>query len=291
MTLALGSFLFIFGASIGSFINVVLDRYNTGLKFWLGKSFCFSCNNKLERKDMFPIVSFLFLRGKCRNCGSRIPYESFVIELIMSVLSTLLVFKLGFLNYNFFIIQSFISYLILLSIFATIILISFYDLRHMIIPDSFLIIFLVLSFLYNLLPIVLGSSSFKLLAISLLTNVLAGIFLTLPFLILFIISKGRWMGFGDIKYIAIIGFFLGIVNGASAVVLSFWIGAFVSVLLLLVPKILTAFGLSNTQNKFKMNSAIPFGPFLSLGVLISFYLNVDILQIQILKELFFAIFQ
>lgn len=290
MTLALGSFLFIFGASIGSFINVVLDRYNTGLKFWLGKSFCFSCNNKLERKDMFPIVSFLFLRGKCRNCGSRIPFESVIIEIIMGLLSVLIAYKIGIFDLQF-LIFNFSAYLLLLSIFATIILISFYDLRHMIIPDSFLIIFLALSFLYNLLPIVLGSSSFKLLAISLLTNVLAGIFLTLPFLILFIISKGRWMGFGDIKYIAIIGFFLGIVNGASAVVLSFWIGAFVSVLLLLVPKILTAFGLSNTQNKFKMNSAIPFGPFLSLGVLISFYLNVDILQIQILKELFFAIFQ
>lgn len=279
-------FSFVFGASVGSFINVVLDRYNTGLKFWLGKSFCFNCNNKLEKKDMFPVFSFLFLRGKCRNCGSRIPYESFVIELIMSVLSTLLVFKLGFLNYNFFIIQSFISYLILLSIFATIILISFYDLRHMIIPDSFLIAFLFFSFLYNSLFIIHNSYF-----ITLSQHIASGIILAIPFLIIFFLSKGNWMGFGDIKYIAIIGFFLGAVNGASAIVLSFWIGAFVSILLLVTPRILNIFGLSNTQNKFKMNSAIPFGPFLSIGVIISFYLNVDILQIQILKELFFEFFK
>lgn len=286
---------FFFGASIGSFVNVILDRYNTGLKFWKGKSFCFSCNTLLKRMHMFPVVSFLFLRGRCGNCGSRIPYESFVIESIMGILSVILVFNLGFLNSDFSWILA-TNYLLLVSIFATIVLISFYDLRHMIIPDSFLLVFLFVSFIHNSYPIIhnsilsTGTLSFGLLAISLLTDVLSGILLALPFLIIFFLSKGRWIGFGDIKYIAVLGFFLGVVNGSSAVILAFWIGAVFSVVLLLTPRVLRILRLSNDKNSFKMNSAIPFGPFLSLGIMVSFYLNIDILQIAIIKDLIYELF-
>ncbi len=295
MSYIYGIIFFIFGASVGSFVNVILDRYNTGLKFWKGKSFCFSCNTLLKRLHMFPVVSFLFLRGRCSNCGSRIPYESFVIESIMGILSVLVVFKLGLLNSDFSWILA-TNYLLLISIFATIVLISFYDLRHMIIPDSFLLVFLFLSFIHNSYLIIhnsilsLGTLSFKLLATSLLIDVLSGILLALPFLTIFLLSKGRWMGFGDIKYIAVLGFFLGVVNGSSAVILAFWIGAVFSVVLLLTPRVLRILGLSNEKNSFKMNSAIPFGPFLSLGIIISFYLNIDILQITVIKDLIYELF-
>lgn len=274
---------FFFGASIGSFVNVILDRYNTGLKFWKGKSFCFSCNTLLKRLHMFPVVSFLFLRGRCSNCGSRIPYESFVIESIMGILSVLVVFKLGLLNSDFSWMLA-TNYLLLISIFATIVLISFYDLRHMIIPDSFLIIFIILSFLYNLNFILHNSLLFFM-----GEYILSAILLALPFLIIFLLSRGEWIGFGDIKYIAVLGFFLGLIKGSSAVIVAFWVGAIFSVLLLLTPKVLGLLGLSKNTNKFKMNSAIPFGPFLSLGIVISFYLNIDILQIETIKELLYEI--
>ena len=272
---------FSFGASVGSFLNVILDRYNTGLSFWGGKSFCFSCNYKLQKKDMFPIFSFLFLKGRCRNCGSRIPNESLFVELIMGILSVLLVYKIS-LFFSYISLSLVISYLLLVSIFGVIVLISFYDLRHMIIPNSFLIAFFFLSFLYTL---ILDAEYLLLIG-----NTISGIVLALPFLLIFILSKGRWMGFGDIKYIAVLGFFLGLVNGSSAIIIAFWVGAILSILLILVPKVLSILGLSNIRNRFKMNSAIPFGPFLSLGITLSFYLNVDILQIQILKELLFEIF-
>ncbi len=281
---------FFFGASIGSFINVVLDRYNTGLPFWKNKSFCFSCNQALRKLDMFPVISFIFLKGRCRNCGDQIPYKSFVIELLMGIFSVLLAWKTGFFASSFsFILTT--NYLLLLSILGVIVLISFYDLRHMIIPDSFLITFLILSFLYNsFMFLSVEALSFKLLALSLLPNILSGFLLSLPFLILFLLSRGRWMGFGDIKYIAVLGFFLGFTLGSSAIVLAFWIGAVFSLFLIAVPKVLSFFGLYNLKNKFKMDSTIPFGPFLSLGIIISFYLNVDILKVQILKELLFGIF-
>src|SRR3989344_2254817 len=202
MELFLYLIFFSFGASVGSFLNVILDRYNTGLSFWGGKSFCFSCNYKLQKKDMFPIFSFLFLKGRCRNCGSRIPNESLFVELIMGILSVLLVYKIS-LFFSYISLSLVISYLLLVSIFGVIVLISFYDLRHMIIPDSFLIAFFFLSFLYTL---ILDAEYLLLIG-----NTISGIVLVLPFLLIFILSKGRWMGFGDIKYIAVLGFFLGLV--------------------------------------------------------------------------------
>lgn len=274
---------FLLGASVGSFINVVLDRYNTGLKFWQGKSFCFSCNKLIRRIDMFPVLSFLLLHGRCRNCGSKIPQQSFIIEFITGILFVIPIFKFNLLNSDFSWMSA-INYLILVLIFAIIVLISFYDLRHMIIPDSFLLTFLLLSFLYNSL-----SAFYDSYFITIFQNVISGIVIAFPFFILFLLSKGRWIGFGDIKYIFVIGFFLGFINGSSAVIIAFWIGAVFSVFLLLIPRCLNILGLSKTQDSFKMNSAIPFGPFLSLGLIISLCLNVDILQVSLIKDLIYAI--
>ena len=274
---------FLFGAMIGSFVNVIADRYNTGLSFLKGRSFCFSCGNTLTKRDLFPIFSFLFLRGKCRHCKSKIPKSAFFVEVVMGFLSVLAVFKSSLLDFSiiqnsYFIIPNFYgitltSYLILLSIFATILLLSVYDLRHFIIPDPFLVAFFVLALGYKFL-----SPSFSQIGFDLI----AGIILLLPFLIIFIVSKGRWIGFGDVKYIFFIGFFLGLSVGLSAVVLSFWIGAFVSLSILLFKKM----GLLNRFNNLTIKSEIPFGPFLSLGVIIGFWLEMDLFQIKTLLNVF-----
>ncbi len=269
--------IFILGAIVGSFINVIADRYNTGLSFLKGRSFCFSCGNTLTKRDLFPIFSFVFLRGKCRHCKSKIPKSAFFVEVVMGFLSVLAVFKSGLLDFSiiqnsYFIIPNFYwitvtSYLILLSIFATILLLSVYDLRHFIIPDPFLIVFFIFALAYKFL-----GSSFSQIGFDLI----AGIILLLPFLVIFVGSKGRWIGFGDVKYIFLIGFFLGVSVGVSAVVLSFWIGAFVSLSILLFKKI----GLLNRFNNLTIKSEIPFGPFLSLGVIIGFCLEIDLFQIK-----------
>lgn len=282
-----GIIIFLFGAAIGSFVTVVANRYNTGLSFWRGRSFCFSCNTELTRTDLIPIFSFLFLRGKCRYCNDKIPKETIFVELLMGALSVLAVFKSGL--FDFFIIQSNFSsvlvtqYLLLTAIFATILLISIYDLKHFIIPDAFLISFFILALFYNSQFIILNSifPTSKLLALS-----LSGIALTLPFLLIFLISRGRWLGFGDVKYIAVIGFFLGIIQGVSAVILAFWIGAVFSIGLLLLKKIKSHINLPMLPNNLTIKSEIPFGPFLSVGILISFYFGLDLFQIESLLDVF-----
>ena len=289
MEYVFGLIIFLFGAALGSFINVIADRFNTGLSPWKGRSFCFSCSTVLRRSDLVPLFSFLFLRGKCRYCRSKIPVSAFVVEILMGLLSLLAAYQAGiFENFQFsiFNFQFFPSFLILTSIFATLLLITIYDLRHFIIPDTFLLIFLLFSFLYNSHFVIFDSSPLSFARGGVGGGVVSGIFLALPFLLIFLISRGRWIGFGDIKYIAVIGFFLGFAEGLSAVIFSFWIGAAFSLLALVLRKIKPHIYLPLMQNKLTIKSEIPFGPFLSLGTVLSFYFNADIFQINSLLQMF-----
>ena len=197
----------------------------------------------------------------------------------MGVLSVLAFLKSGFLFSDFSWLLA-TNYLLLTAIFGTILLISVYDLKHFIIPDSFLIALFVFSLLHNSYFILHNSLPL----ISYLGFLISGFSLTLPFLLIFLISKGTWLGFGDVKYIAVIGFMLGFVVGLSAVVLSFWIGAVFSLIALAVKKIVSRTSLPLLKNNLTIKSEIPFGPFLSLGIIVSFYLSLDLFHIN---ELFF----
>lgn len=251
--------IFIFGAALGSFVNVVADRYNTGLAWWQGKSFCFACSQKLGTKDLFPVFSFLFLKGRCRYCRSKIPSSAFWVELLMGATSILIAHQVGFLN-NLTDGEAGFQFLIFNSIFAVLLLIAVYDLRHFIIPDSFLVTF----FFFSLFSLsVIHNSLFIIL------NILSGVALALPFLILFFFSKGRWLGLGDVKYIAVIGFGLGLVKGISAVLLAFWVAAGFALILLFVSK-----------KNLTMKSEVPFGPFLSLGFGLAWFLDFDPLHLN-----------
>jgi len=264
--------IFLFGAALGSFIAVIADRYNTGLPFFKGRSICFSCNTQLQNKNLIPVFSFLFLRGRCRYCQSKIPKEAFFVEIIMGALSLLAALKSGFLISDFSLLSA-VYYLLLTAVFATILLISVYDLKHFIIPDSFLISLSVFSFLcLSIFPSFNFSFIFP--------NLLSAIVLALPFLLIFLISKGAWFGFGDVKYILVLGFLLGFVQGLSAIVLSFWIGAVFSLLAFSLRCLKPHIKLPLLRNNFTIKSEIPFGPFLSLGTIISFYLNADLFQIH-----------
>lgn len=275
--------IFLFGAALGSFVAVIGSRYNTGLPFLKGRSFCFSCNTQLKNKDLIPIFSFLSLGGKCRYCQSKIPKETLIIEILMGVLSVLAFFKSGLfasdpsllITTNYLLL---LNYLLLTAIFAVILLISVYDLKHFIIPDSFLISLFVFSALYTL---VLATSYWLL-----FTNFLSGIVLALPFLLIFLISKGTWFGFGDVKYILVLGVFLGFIQGLSAIVLSFWIGAVFSLLALSLKKLIPHVNLPLLKNNLTIKSEIPFGPFLSLGIILSFCLSLDLLQIHEIFNIF-----
>jgi leader peptidase (prepilin peptidase)/N-methyltransferase len=266
--------IFLFGSALGSFIAVISNRYNTGLSFLKGRSVCFSCNTELKNKDLVPVFSFLFLRGKCRYCQSKIPKETLIIEILMGILAILAVYKVGLT----------LEFLILILIFGNILLISIYDLKHFIIPDSFLVSLFILSFFYLSLFPYFHFSLLLATCYLLLTSLFSGVILAIPFLLIFLISKGTWFGLGDVKYILVLGFFLGFSMGLSAIVLSFWIGATFALLAISFKKITPHINLPLFKNNLTIKSEIPFGPFLSLGIIISFCLNLDLFKIH---ELFF----
>ena len=253
----------IFGIVVGSFLNVVALRLRTGRGLG-GRSSCASCNTVLKWHELIPVVSFLVQKGRCRSCHTRISVQYPLVELLTGVLFALSMWKA-------FTMGIFVPFhaVHLMSIVSILVVIFVYDIRHTIIPDSFVYAFAALALLYGFAPYALipyGAWWY---------TPLSGILTALPFAILWFVSAGRWMGFGDAKLSLGIGFMLGILGGFSAIVWSFWIGAVVSLLLMFVSKTrLRRGGVGLT-----MKSEVPFAPFLIIGLLFVLFSSVDLLTL------------
>lgn len=260
MYFLLSLFSFILGTIIGSFLNVVILRHGTGMGLG-GRSRCVTSGHILKWYELIPIVSFIIQKGRSRYTGAKLSWQYPIVEFVTGFFF-LLAFQnafsmFGFL-YDYALIISFLFF-ILCSIF--IILVSVYDIRHMIIPNQFIYPLIVLSFVQ--LFVSLPSFSFSFPSMWML---LSGPILALPFLLLWFISKGKWMGFADSKIALVIGWFLGIGQGFFAILLAFWVGAVIGLLLFVYSKIF----------RKKTIHHIPFGPFLLTGLILSFLYNIDI---------------
>ncbi len=265
MDLLLQILIFIFGTIIGSFLNVVILRY--GRKTLNGRSVCPICGKKLRWFDLIPLLSFLFLRGKCRDCHKKISWRYPVVEIVTGALF-LLIFNFSAQSRQFF-------YLIYLgSIFSLLIVIFVYDLYHKIIPDLWVFLFVGLSIIS-----VLGSFdtlTTKWWQFSLANNLWAGPILALPFALLWFISKGRWMGLGDAKLALGIGWFLGLAKGSSALILGIWLGAIIGLILVALSKVIKKKQLSFRGINFTIKSELPLAPFLIVGIGLVFFLGWDV---------------
>lgn len=258
MPLLVLSLAAVFGLIIGSFLGVVVDRYNTGRSLG-GRSFCFSCSRHLSWHELVPVMSFLWQKGRCLGCRSRLSFRYAAIEILTGAVFALIAYKYAFLL--FFDPLLFASAFALFAvIWSILIVILFYDLRHMIIPDPLVLAFSVLALLSQFA--VFG----PVLAFSVppLATLLYPFLLALPFAALWLVSRGRWIGLGDAKLIVGMGFLLGLSGGIAAVLLGFWSGAVAGVCLLLLRKW-----------RFTMKTEIPFAPFLILGTLLAFFFNLD----------------
>lgn len=269
--------MFGFGTIIGSFLNVVILRYNTGASLIRGKSSCFSCSKNLSWCEMFPIVSFIALRGKCANCKSKISWQYPLVEFFTGLLFSAVYIKLNggfyfFSQPNLF--SDFhldaISHFYYFAVFSILIVITVYDLKHKIIPDL-----LVFSFAFiSLIWLVANVGLANLFQSPYIFNLLAGPILALPFFLMWLLSGGRWIGLGDAKLALGMGWFLGVISGFSAVILGFWIGAAVSLALLSLQKL-------NLRGKsLTIKSEIPFAPFLALGLLAVFFFGFDVIGLS-----------
>lgn len=256
-------FVFGIGVIIGSFLNVVILRLNTGKSFTKGRSLCFSCGKGLGTDELIPLVSFLVQKGKCIGCKSKISWQYPLVELITGLLF-LIVFQVYGISLN---LVGFVELVTVLFMICVLIVISVYDIHHKMIPDVLSLLFFISAFM---LASISNSSVFALPSIS---TLVAGPMLGLFFFALWVITRGRGMGLGDAKLALGIGLLLGASSGIVAVLFSFWIGALWAIILILVQKILGTKGLS-------MKSEIPFGPFLVIATLIVFFLKIDLVTLS-----------
>lgn len=237
------------GLIIGSFLNVVIFRLNTGRSVVSGRSKCSSCSRKLEWYELIPVFSFLALRGKCRTCKNEISFQYAIVELLSAVSFVLIYMRIvvvGNLSPMSWIVFAFSA-----VISSLLIVIFIYDLRHKIIPDKVVYPFILLA----LFSIVWRGITMPGFLIG--SSVVDGVLVALPFFLLWFLSKGRLMGFGDVKLSLGIGWLLGLASGFAAIIISFWVGGVVGLLLIAVSK------------KYAMKSQVPFAPFLIIGVLVA----------------------
>lgn len=257
--------IFIFGTSIGSFLNVVILRYGTGMGLG-GRSMCSSSGKTLQWFELIPVMSFLLQKGRSRYTGVKLSWQYPIVEIVTGFLFVLSFWYTRSIS-SFFEIQSFlITFLFCLLSSCLLVLIAVYDYRHMIVPNEFVypFIFLALGSLF------VSISPFSV-VLPTISNALAGPVVAFPFVLLWLVSGGRWMGFADAKIALAIGWFVGVSSGFAAVFISFWVGAVVGVIVLL-----------STKKEKRNNLKIPFAPFLLTGLILVVLYNINILSFAFL---------
>lgn len=272
--------IFILGSIVGSFLNVLVLRYNTGLSAVKGRSFCFSCRKALKASELIPVFSFLFQGGKCKGCQSKISWQYPVVEALTGFLFVGIFLKyFGFYGLtDFFFINSNVIYYIIIGLCTVAVLtsITVYDIKHKIIPDGLVIAFSVLALLNILVDYLLIENNVEQVKERLIWFLVGGPVLALPLFLIWLISRGQWMGLGDPKLVLGIGWFLGPILGLSAVILAFWLGAFYGIVLIILSKF-KWHGL-NIHGK----TEVPFAPFLILGFLLVLFFEIDLLNLAFL---------
>lgn len=258
MELIQNSFIFpiaavLLGAIVGSFLNALSFRFNTGRGMG-GRSYCDTCGHTLATLDLVPVFSYVFLGGRCRYCSARISLQNPLVELAAAALSLLV-----YLNY-----PAPAAYAFWLVVWMTLLFVVIYDLRHQIIPWSCSIFLALLAFVSLFFPaLIYIGLPYVFFAVPSIWALLAGPLLALPLTLISFVSWGRWMGWGDGALELSLGWFLGLTMGASALMLAFWIGAAVGIVLIAAKKGLT------------MRSELPFAPFLICGALVAQFFHVD----------------
>jgi len=245
----LNCFAFIFGAAIGSFLNVCIYRIPAKVSIVKPGSRCPHCLNPLRFYDNIPLISFIFLRGKCRYCSGSISWRYPLIELITAVLALLLFLKFG-LTLKFFTFFIFT---------AVLIVITFIDLDHQIIPDVISLPGIPVFFLAAIFVVGLPWRE------ALIGLLIGGGFLWALAEAYAYVRKDEGMGGGDIKLLAMIGGFLGWKSLLFILLVSSFTGAVVGITAMII----------KGQN---MKYAVPFGPFLSFAAVAYLFWGDDFIR-------------
>ena len=227
------------GLVVGSFAGLASARIPAGKQIVRGRSYCPKCQRRIEWWDNIPVLSFLWLKGKCRQCGKKISARYPAIELTTA---------LGFWGiYQLVDVRAQpLTTLFLLALFTLLLLVFVIDLEKKIIPDS--LVFWLLGLIFAFFLLVNNQSFYQ----HLFSGFLASIFLFL----LFFITKGKGMGLGDVKLALPLGFFLGWPGVLIWLFLAFLTGGLASIILLLI-------------GRAKFGQRVAFGPFLVIGFVLA----------------------
>ncbi len=243
----LTALVFIVGLCFGSFLNVIVYRLPIGLSVTRPSSRCPKCNRKLGALELVPVVGYLLLKGRCRDCGAGIGLRYPLVEILTGVL-----FALTFRYHNLS-LELFIYATLLFLLFA----IAQIDLRHRIVPNILIAVGLIIGLLFYLphllsvlLPVPEALVSERALSDAFLGLLLGGGIM----LVIFLVSRGG-MGAGDIKLMALIGLYVGLRGTAVVLLLGFLFGALTGIIFMVT-------------GKLTRKDALPFAPFLSLAALV-----------------------
>ena len=233
--------VFIFGSIWGSFSNVCINRMPYNISVINGRSHCPSCKKQIRWFDNIPLLSYIILKAKCRDCSANIESKYFIVELVSALSFVFIFYLFGFTSTTilFFILS--ICFLIII----------FIDLKHFIIPNEITYTLIAIGFLKSFDP-TLNQYLFPNYINSLIGG---GIGYSIIWIIIFVYKKLRnkeGMGLGDAKLLSALGFWFG------------WIS--IPFILFFSSIVALGFALPSLINKSKtMSSQIPFGPYLILG--------------------------
>lgn len=240
-------YVFMVCSCIGSFVNVLIYRMPLGLNFIKGRSFCPSCSHQLRACDLVPVLSYIFLRGRCRYCGEKISVSYPLVEMISGLMGCFCFYLFGF----------HLDFILRFMIFEILIAISMIDLHFMIIPDELnLVLGLCALFSYLIHP-----------EIGLWDRISGMVIVSLPLWIITLLVKNSF-GMGDIKLMIVSGFLLGFKRMLVAGWIAIISGGCIAFYLLI-------------RKKKERNSHIPFGPFLSFGIMISSLYGFEIMELYL----------
>lgn len=241
--------IFIFGICLGSFLNVVIYRLHSGEPIINSRSHCQRCKKNLSWYELIPILSFVIQKGRCRHCQDKISWQYILVELVTGLVLVLGWLAIGDLNikggWQY-------GYGLLWLLFAAVSIVIFvYDLKFFLIPDALIYPAIIVTFLWDLSLVIYKHELPRYYLASAIVP--AAVFLSL-----ILVSRGRWMGMGDVKLVFLLGLFLGFPKIILALFLAFILGSIVGLGLILF-------------KNYGLRSPIPFGTFLTFSAIAALF--------------------
>jgi len=250
-------FIFLLGLAVGSFINAAEYRHKFGGSIAFGRSQCPKCGHVLAWYELVPILSFAAQLGRCRSCKQKISWQYPLVELAAGFLFLFAYYQIFFLSQGFG-VQAIFNFQLwyLFAVFGALLFIFIFDLKYYIIPNSAVYSLIIIALLHNVLRFDFSQN---------IGYILSAVAASAFFLSLYLVSKGTWIGFGDVKFGLFMGLFLGWPGILAALFLSYVLGALIGIFLLI-------------KGKKTLKSQVPFGPFLVLGTLTAFFYGSKIIN-------------